>query len=428
MKHLVHIHSQEEGKIPDPEILEVGELAVNNNKSEIFIKNTEEAITNFSRIGETKEKVENKVTSINSLSTHTQYPSAKCFYSWMLEIFNNSNGGVNNYTTVGYYVDLSRCDINLKPQPLRETANSYIISQPGFYCFPLVYGCGIKEKNVPGDTDLNPESYTPFNISSPYISGISSASIIESDEINPTIENLTLLEGGYLGFHVSSIPSSGANYKLGVLDSSNEVLWSWHIWLWSEPLNLERVYNAYDNEYDILPVNLGSKYVNGELKSWFFQWGRKDPITFDNPSVVSGTGDDCTKFYTSWEPRINYWDFNKTSATSGENLIGKTIYDPCPRGFVVPNAKVFSGFTTIGEWIKGWYVKRYSTDTEGIFFPALSYLNSSGVLVNDEGKYWTSGLLNENNAYVLSLTENNLSNNSTIQFNYGLSIRPVLQK
>ena len=40
-------------------------------------------------------------------------------------------------------IDLSYRDIFGNLRDKQETANSYVISKPGNYCFPLIYGCGI---------------------------------------------------------------------------------------------------------------------------------------------------------------------------------------------------------------------------------------------------------------------------------------------
>ena len=51
-------------------------------------------------------------------------------------------------------IDLSYRDIQGNLKEKQETANCYVISKPGNYCFPLVYGCGIL------DSKENPVSYT----------------------------------------------------------------------------------------------------------------------------------------------------------------------------------------------------------------------------------------------------------------------------
>ena len=51
-------------------------------------------------------------------------------------------------------VDLSYRNIFGETEKLQETANCYVISEPGDYCIPLVYGCSIKN----GKT--NYESFT----------------------------------------------------------------------------------------------------------------------------------------------------------------------------------------------------------------------------------------------------------------------------
>ena len=302
-------------------------------------------------------------------------------------------------------------------------------------------GCGLKETMIPGDVDLNAKSYAPFGFTSPYLTGVYDSTILLTDADSVTIGNFTLLEGGeYLGFYVSSIPEEGANYIIGVVDNQKNILWSWHIWLWGESLSLDRITNYSGNTYDIFPVNLGSRYVSGELKSWFYQWGRKDPMPYSNLSgfsVVTGVGrQDPREFYTDWTAPYNAWNTNATSATSDESNIVKSIYDPCPRGFVVPNAKVFTGFTTTGEdatsqkqfnvtrnWNSGWSFKQFPNDTDGSLFLALGYRLDQ--LTNDglEGYYWTSGMSLLGKGCGLSFGETFISY-SKMNLSYGCSIRP----
>ena len=47
-----------------------------------------------------------------------------------------------------YYKDLSKLNIYGEEIKKRETANCYVISSPGDYCFPLVYGNSITDGKV----------------------------------------------------------------------------------------------------------------------------------------------------------------------------------------------------------------------------------------------------------------------------------------
>jgi hypothetical protein len=52
--------------------------------------------------------------------------------------------------------------------------------------------------------------------------------------------------------------------------------------------------------------------------------------------------------------------------------VTKTVYDPCPVGFKVPNRNVFNGFSdtnVVGTWDGGWYFPTGS-GSGTVFFPA----------------------------------------------------------
>ena len=63
----------------------------------------------------------------------------------------------------------------------------------------------------------------------------------------------------------------------------------------------------------------------------------------------------------------NYWNAAQNNFGVSDINVVKTVYDPCPVGFVVPPASAFSGMSLI-KWIsdaKARYT-RYPGDTEGI--------------------------------------------------------------
>ena len=115
----------------------------------------------------------------------------------------------------------------------------------------------------------------------------------------------------------------------------------------------------------------------------------------------------------------NLWNASSSTAVNADVAVSKTIYDPCPAGFKVPNRNVFASFTSsniLGEWNQGWTFKTNASDTEGIFFPSsfLRDYDSGGI---DEwrrygatiggvsyegylgGYYWTATSYHSNAAY-----------------------------
>ena len=165
-----------------------------------------------------------------------------------------------------------------------ETANSYVISKPGEYCFPLVYGNALlnNKPNEKSYTKLGGELQADFYdyrdniITRPEIPDkICETKILVWDSSREFVHDLRT-ENDYIKFRITYVPDDGANYILGVLDWSGKVVWSWHIWLWKDELKDQDVGNGYK----VLNVNFGMK---GD-RAWFYQWGRKDPI---NPFLRS---------------------------------------------------------------------------------------------------------------------------------------------
>jgi hypothetical protein len=159
----------------------------------------------------------------------------------------------------------------------------------------------------------------------------------------------------------------------------------------------------------------------------YYNWGRKDPMlgmNADFTQKVQYSPDESTKwqirnvpddvtitigkaiqepyvFYATptahphrgqWSsPRYeNLWNTSAGTAYDTDVIVTKTIYDPCPVGFKVPNRNAFSGFTPstiLGKWNQGWTFKASATDTEGIFFPATFLRDFDSGLIDDWRRY-----------------------------------------
>lgn len=328
---------------------------------------------------------------------------------------------------------------------IRTTANCYIVNQPGWYSFPLVYGNAIKN-NIPNNLSfIRTESaggnsldkllnYIGTPISSPYIFEDCSSQMKNAQAVLLWQDGVNLIDDYFLDdekknfiFHVPS--SSQGNFVLGLKDSKrNWIMWSWHIWL-TDYSSSDDVTIPSSNALTIGPDNVGSDYVfmsknigwcdghsivyegrtaeiefrqtdqNGnETRKIFlnvdqvkhtdisignntlYQWGRKDPIPgitldehgvailksifSDSYSIEFKKDDDPTindntipaairfpmMFYffqnNSWtyeEIPCNLWAINQADYTGTHNLYTciKTIYDPSPRGYKVPDNRVF---------------------------------------------------------------------------------------
>ena len=109
----------------------------------------------------------------------------------------------------------------------------------------------------------------------------------------------------------------------------------------------------------------------------------------------------------------------------------KTIYDPCPIGFKMPNGNTFIDFSTsnvVGSFANGWKFKRYSGDTVGVFFPVSGFRSYSGgslYLVGSSGSVWLSSAYSQINAYLLLFDSSNVYPQDNNPRASGFSVRPV---
>lgn len=167
----------------------------------------------------------------------------------------------------------------------RSTANSYVISAPGHYSIPLVYGNAITGGNN------NPSSYQSSktgtyilrnfkdhnnqNITDPWIektngganSGIDGAKIVWADEANLVhLASTPVVRDGsgdaYLEFEVRQADIRNGNAVIAVT-KNNVVVWSWHLWFAPQNvLNTTPVTNFQNHTYNFTNETLGWKYTS----------------------------------------------------------------------------------------------------------------------------------------------------------------------
>lgn len=118
-----------------------------------------------------------------------------------------------------------------------NSANCYIINQPGYYKFPMVYGNGLK------DGGSNPTAWTETRPTTGYPQFVGSNGQTLSSEKLPTIEDAVMITSNaqyavqivkidqdYMTIYVDPTYIDQGNTILGVRDQNGTILWSWHIW------------------------------------------------------------------------------------------------------------------------------------------------------------------------------------------------------
>ena len=169
----------------------------------------------------------------------------------MIDMLKVRNDGLKNATPLGSASVPYNLSNSTGAATVENTANCYVISAPGHYRIPLVYGNAIKNGND------NPSSYktsntgtyilTNFkdhlgnNIDNPWIektngganAGIDGAKIVWADEANLVHLSASPIkqDGGnaYLDFEVKPSDIKSGNAVVAVT-KGGVVVWSWHLW------------------------------------------------------------------------------------------------------------------------------------------------------------------------------------------------------
>ncbi len=304
------------------------------------------------------------------------------------------------------------------------SANCYIVSNAGLYKFKAVKGN-----------------------SSESVGNVASASLLwETFGTDAAPEMLDLISGfcymdGYIAFQTADTFKEG-NAVIAAKDAYGNILWSWHIWFTDQPQG--QVY--YNNAGVMMDRNLGATSATpGDVGALglLYQWGRKDPFlgssfigsstlaksTITWPSAVSSDSSYGTIAYATANPTtfINRNDKNIDWYYTGSEVIdntrwttsesSKSIYDPCPSGWRVPDsdsngvwAKALgssSGYafdsTSVGINFSG----IFGSD-QPIWYPASGYrYNNDGSLrnVGKFGVYWSASP-SKTLAYTLAFFDN----------------------
>lgn len=207
------------------------------------------------------------------------------------DLLKERNDGLKNAPAVGSAsapYDLSIHDHN-GATTARNTANSYVISAPGYYRIPLVYGNAIKNgatnsssyiSSAPptmyGSADMilhNFKDHDNQNITDPWIektngganAGVNGAKIVWADEANLVHLSASPIkqDGGnaYLDFEVKQTDIKSGNAVVAVTKGGT-VVWSWHLWFApKDALDKIEVTNHQNVKYYFTKEALGWKLI-----------------------------------------------------------------------------------------------------------------------------------------------------------------------
>lgn len=243
----------------------------------------------------------------------------------------------------------------------------------------------------------------------------STADVLWNDVAKDFVTGLQLTNGKKsLKAKLSGEPG---NALVAIRDGKGNILWSFHIWV------TETADHDYGNGYTFMDRHLGAVSLNPDdgnsAYGLIYQWGRKDPFMYSNWKLFNETGtvkldtpvkssaSTGTIEYAVAHPmqQINYsskspgrWlavanDAVWGNPTGFENpdpsTIKKSVYDPCPEGYMVaPNdAWMKSGKTGSVFSGEGTSAKGLQTVINGheVYYPYSGLYNGAGSYA-DQGK------------------------------------------
>ena len=214
---------------------------------------------------------------------------------------------------------------------LLETANSFIVSSSNVYLFKTFKGNSLESVGSVSSAEVLWESFGTDEV----------------PEVGSLVSSVSV-QGDIIVFDVPD-PYKEGNAVIAAKDASGNILWSWHIWLTDQPE--EQVY--YNNAGTMMDRNLGATSATpGDVGALglFYQWGRKDPFlgsssissssrtaksTITWPSKVLDNTSTSTIEYSIANPTT--FIYNHRSDDNSRWQSEKTIYDPCPAGWRVPD-------------------------------------------------------------------------------------------
>lgn len=336
-------------------------------------------------------------------------------------------------------IDLSTHRYKTTETMAKTTANCYVVGQAGVYCFPAVYGNSYNKGAINEDayswlTDAtdgwmnsNPNDFT---ISKPEIDKIKDAVLVWTDAYELISDDKVYYDSSnnMVVFTINQDYVQQGNALLAVRDEKENILWSWHIWMYEHDIYAPDSYVTLDDgdywsfgekvaegdpdiKYTIMDFTLGrcdKKRVffasrKGELyfeqeqtnrkitievdllahtmdyyniNSTVYQWGRKDPFTcfvdseytlykpvytqypeYVIPNNLKNEKNGCSYLTSIQNPNIPYrktgqnewarnssiyaWNILKMDERNNGRNSKKSIFDPCPPGYMMPPRGTF---------------------------------------------------------------------------------------
>ena len=328
---------------------------------------------------------------------------------------------------------------------LSETgwANSYIVPEAGMYSF---------DADVIGNGDFGLIEDAGFHTTTTSIDP-HSAEVLWQDR-DDVIAGATCVNGQVRFYAMGK----EGNALIAVRDEAGNILWSWHIWVVTDTVQ-DHVYVNDFGTFTVQDRNLGAtRNDRGEGDEWadarglYYQWGRKDPFAFTRNGIYQDS-----ELFTTYTSKVSI----ATSISNPTVFVGcgssswedtgistmwardhKTIYDPCPPGYMVMDQDAWRGFTSNGygqydntdnyniasAFDKGWNFLYDGVNSA--YYPANDYIYRNGSYqgsFTDSGRIWSSVAYDYQGAYRIYYYSNDWDSgidlDGTEYYTWGLPVR-----
>lgn len=288
--------------------------------------------------------------------------SESTVYSEAVSFFTPNNEGIINLSVGG-------------------SANCYIV-KPVYstYTFDMVKGNSNESVGSAVAAEVLWETYNTSD-------AVTQNSVIASVSIDGDKVKFTMPENAVPG-----------NAVIAVKDSEGTILWSWHIWV--VDFDPETTKQTYLSGAVMMDRNLGALNIaDNDSRSYglLYQWGRKDPFTAPvsdwnfastYPSDIRSHAEKITDYnYSIQNPTVSLpgtdWNSDNTLWSSS-----KTIYDPCPAGWRVPDGGPGVWANIDSRTWNGWYnLASIETKDSPAYYPTGGYADGYGQNIHDYGNW-----------------------------------------
>lgn len=264
------------------------------------------------------------------------------------------------------------------------TANCYLVTKAGTFSFSVQYMGNGPDGFIWSDSEAETQLLWPSKKANVSLYATSekpnSASVLWDD--NNVVTNVTYNSSN----KTISFDATGnkGNALITLIGKYGTLLWSWHIWCTDSPKHMTQ-YDELDRSYVLLDRNIGATSADpadGEATyGYFYQFGRKDPLrayygcakdmheceaelvnSVRHPDWIYLMGTKTCEWFNTGIglPRVtaDLWgnpfmrhcsvDYGVPSDhpnPARRDELKKTIYDPCPPGYMVPPEDTWAGYT-----------------------------------------------------------------------------------